>query len=652
MKAKTKKPLNALRFAFSLVTNGGNHRKIEKILLWNDILPPSKTQYNSALDKIAVEVEKEVNESINKWRKSMKENSACSFDGSWIHRRNSYQCVADLVDSRTQKIIAFKLVEKTSIANTEIAANGLEIAALKEIIKEIKDDKRISYFIHDNDTKAVSLISNLNWNVNTILDPNHAGLAFGRRFDTYNLLNRSILNGLKGHLTKFLKCLMHADMTNEEKKKAWANVSNHFLGNHECCPFSHRKPPKIWKEGQKSSENVKILEKFLFDTMFFLENTDRSMNTNLNECFHSLKANYCNKQYSWRKSWKTRIHCAILDINEGFQWRFRVYDRLKLPKLSNDTKNRLIKEYTCELHEKLRKRSVEYRAKESTRRKIKRDELKKQPLIISYNNKKLIQTEIEKLIRKTEFNSIPFTQEIANKRCQKVANKLNTCITSEKTTTIEKIGSLLGELLFYGGFESFTSVYVEKMKTRLIQGTEKLVLEEIIYEELANSPFPREYLDKINQILIQFKFSNRYFDNFPGIKPFGIHFNAIECKWVNTSLLNTNKNMNLEKIIEFQDYLRFQGEFSLFCKEKYQCITSFNHMLSSVQLTKDDKNIICNLVIGGVILLIQRFYSENRISKALEISPKELSKIIKKLRNKTCAILDKEELKINPSSFL
>lgn len=110
--------------------------------------------------------------------------------------------------------------------------------------------------------------------------------------------------------------------------------------------------------------------------------------------------------------------------------------------------------------------------------------------------------------------------------------------------------------------------------------------------------------------------------------------------------------MNLEKIIKFQDYIRFQVEFSLFCKEKYQCITSFNHTLSSVQLTKDDKNIICNIVIGGVILLIQRFYSENRISKALEISPRELSKIIKKLRNKTCAILDKEELKINPSSFL
>ena len=62
LKNETKK-MTSLRFVFSIMVEGGRYAQIERILLWNDFKPPSRTTYYRVLPTIEEEIVNQTQES-------------------------------------------------------------------------------------------------------------------------------------------------------------------------------------------------------------------------------------------------------------------------------------------------------------------------------------------------------------------------------------------------------------------------------------------------------------------------------------------------------------------------------------------------------------------------------------------------------------
>lgn len=362
------KRLNALRFCWTIITNGASYEKIRKVLLWNDLSPPKPSTYAYHIKHLSEKLVELATMSAKKWKSTITPNSACSFDGSWLHRRNSTQCVVEIVDVRTNKIVGFSFQEKNKQTNTEIAGNGLEVAGLRQLIPEFIESN-FKYFIHDKDGKATALLGEAGWNLIEILDPNHAAINLDRRFDIFNKENKNCFYGLKQHLLNFFKKILRMDASIDEKIRYWFNIPDHFLGHHDNCPFKHKNDTYIWNAALKSPEKVKLLNKFLNENIEFIKKSDRSMNTQFNESFHVLKAHYVDKLLSWKSSWQGRIACAILDLNEGPSWRFSMHRNLKLPPLRKEVQDELLEIYKENIRRNTQRRTEEYRHKENIRRK-------------------------------------------------------------------------------------------------------------------------------------------------------------------------------------------------------------------------------------------------------------------------------------------
>ena len=58
--------------------------------------------------------------------------------------------------------------------------------------------------------------------------------------------------------------------------------------------------------------------------------------TQLCENLHSIKAIYADKRVPWQGSWRARVCCPILDVNEPVGWKLTLYSKLGLPHLTPD----------------------------------------------------------------------------------------------------------------------------------------------------------------------------------------------------------------------------------------------------------------------------------------------------------------------------
>jgi hypothetical protein len=291
----------------------------------------------------------------------MTKNTVIAFDGAWSHRRRAKECVVTIIDTRQKKVVDYEVVTKTKCGvpgDWDGSANGMELEALKRLLKRWVGDENVSGVVHDNDAKASKLIHDLKWKVDEYFDPNHVYKQFERR---WNSCPHKHLRGVHARLQMWFRYLMQCDCSIEQKQKLWMNSLEHYKGNHKDCPREHPDSPPGGPliKTEKAAEE---LQHILDETVELLARALRGLNTQLNESFNSLKAKFASKDTSWRVSWPSRIDCTVLQMNSEAEWRIPLAHACFV-ELDDDLIRRMNRKWADEQARRRRRATPEAQAK-------------------------------------------------------------------------------------------------------------------------------------------------------------------------------------------------------------------------------------------------------------------------------------------------
>ena len=151
-----------------------------------------------------------------------------------VHRRNADHCLVDFVDISSGKIVDFEIISKKGQGNDrfEGPSNVMEVEALKVLIPRWINDKRVVAFVHDKDSKSRKLIREMGWQIDELIDCNHAIKSFRRKFQRMKNNATNKLRGLKASLERFFQSLLRIDLPISTKEHLRMNVSEHLSANH------------------------------------------------------------------------------------------------------------------------------------------------------------------------------------------------------------------------------------------------------------------------------------------------------------------------------------------------------------------------------------------------------------------------------------
>lgn len=369
--------LDAARLAFSILVEGAQPEKTLKLLAWNDLRCKKRDKMYKAMKVIGQEIIALAEESMDYERKNLPEGAVIGFDGSWNHRRRGTNCLFSVICRQTGRVIesitVSNKIEKTSPNFCE-HSNLMESHGLRMAVEKLKDFPQIVGYVHDNDGKARKVIEQSGWGIKEYLDPGHALNCFEKKLKKFNKLHPQLLRGIEGSLRKWIRALLKFDGTTEEKMQLWENSVRHYMGDHTLCNHEDREFA-VWDKAA-DPEAINLLKSFLESTKFILEYCKTEFDTQANESLHKLKLKYATKDVKWGDSWKARMMCAVLDRNCA-HWKLLLYERLGLPRLSEETKIFIQTEEDKRIQWKLYVHTDVYREKRYLERKAARQQCKR-----------------------------------------------------------------------------------------------------------------------------------------------------------------------------------------------------------------------------------------------------------------------------------
>jgi hypothetical protein len=115
-------------------------------------------------------------------REKMKPQAVVRIDGGWNHRRNGSAHLLDMIDVGSGRIVDFEMVQKTTASgrgNYEGSSNGMEVEALRRMVKRWEDDQNVAVVVTDQDSKMAKVIRKSR-NVRYEYNANHAKKALDR----------------------------------------------------------------------------------------------------------------------------------------------------------------------------------------------------------------------------------------------------------------------------------------------------------------------------------------------------------------------------------------------------------------------------------------------------------------------------------------
>jgi hypothetical protein len=204
-------------------------------------------------------------------------------------------------------------------------------------------DPNVQYFCHDKDNHAMKILrEELRWLLIEKFDRNHIVKTWKIRFEkaawftpetrdpTKKPRRVNLLGKLESHLLSWFYVFLKADALLEQKNAMWLGAFDHYTNPPPLAPndTSFR-----WKkrDDARAQEQLRL---FLLNTLDLIEQALSEINTQLNESLHALKAKLADKNYPWKGSWRARNAVAVLNVNEGHEWKLRLYDELGFPPLS------------------------------------------------------------------------------------------------------------------------------------------------------------------------------------------------------------------------------------------------------------------------------------------------------------------------------
>jgi hypothetical protein len=245
-----------------------------------------------------------------------------------------------LIDTRLKKVVDFEIIQKSKgkvKGNYLGSSNGMEVEALRRLIPRWTQNTLVVGCVHDSDSKASKAIRDARWHIEQFYDPNHLSKSFDRKWAK---VPHAHLRGLQMKIRKWFNFLIRSDFSPEEKVTFWSNTTQHFIGNHDGCPphkIKAQKRPPLAENPVGQDE----LNQFLDKTKKLIVQWGTGLNTQLCECFNSVKARYADKTTSWKISWDARVMCAILQMNNPEKWKFELFAECGLPELHEEALHRL-----------------------------------------------------------------------------------------------------------------------------------------------------------------------------------------------------------------------------------------------------------------------------------------------------------------------
>jgi hypothetical protein len=250
---------DAKRFVWSVIVEGARYEQQRRVFNWNNIAMPSKWTFYKTVDSICDDLVTFAQASCLKWRGLMTDESSISFDGSWSQRRNAHHCFGALMDPIQRKVVDFETVprsfghQKIFLGDYEGPSKAMECEILRHLAPRWRDDQRVKWFVHDQDSCAMAVLREEGWNLTERFDLNHVIQSWKKMFKKQRKVPinkagekvkcRDVLRGLEIPLLKWFHTIVKLDNDLEAKRKKW-------LGAYEFYIFPPRGLPSgrfVWK---------------------------------------------------------------------------------------------------------------------------------------------------------------------------------------------------------------------------------------------------------------------------------------------------------------------------------------------------------------------------------------------------------------------
>jgi hypothetical protein len=333
---------NAELYAYLLLIHGLQFTQQQQFWAWLDIKTPSKAAYYEAQPTICEVLFAHAHASCAHWKSLMGPDQAVSFDGSWSQRRAALHCFGAFIDPRQKKVVDFEIVEKSQgqyKGDFVGTSQRMESEILKRMGARWNGDN-VTQFCHDKDNHAMKVISDeLEWTLpQEVFDINHVVKTWKILYDKLAWLTPpqtdpskqvrrvNLLRDLETHLLRWFYVVVRTDADLEAKNQLWLGAYEHYINppNDKSFQWERRAEPAAQEH----------LRAFLNGSLELVEEAQTKIWTQLNESLHAMKGKLADKNYPWKGSWRGRNAVAVLNLNEGHEWKLRLYYELHFPTLS------------------------------------------------------------------------------------------------------------------------------------------------------------------------------------------------------------------------------------------------------------------------------------------------------------------------------
>jgi hypothetical protein len=304
-------------------------------------------------------------------REAMHAGATVGIDGSWNHRRHGSDCIVDIYDCGTGRIVDFEIVSKSNHfahGNYEGSSNGMEVEGFKRMVgRWVPSDDKVTHVVTDKDSTLGKAIADSGWGVTHKHDTNHAMKAFEHQWDRMPKEEKKNLNGLRSRLTGWLKTTLHSDEPEDAKIAKWENARQHYRGDHSKCPDTKHEG-YLWRKREEPKAQ-EALDRVISSGSELIRSCDPNLgSTQGNESYHAVKAKYADKRLNYPVSTPTRFGLSVIAHSNVPGWEDELRKECGVPPIPKRYQDELRRATEDRNTRAEVRRTEEYRRQRNARR--------------------------------------------------------------------------------------------------------------------------------------------------------------------------------------------------------------------------------------------------------------------------------------------
>ncbi|OHS99879.1 hypothetical protein TRFO_08182 [Tritrichomonas foetus] len=312
-------------FVLATLSEGLIFSKSYMFLLKCRISPPSKKTFFRVQKSLQKSIIDFTQSSLLQERFLLTEEF--SYDCSWITRRNSKAGFGAFLSTKN-RIFDYDIAIKGE--NYSGTSQHMEVEIFKKLAARWSTNSHLKFIIKDVDVHINSALESLNWKLIEFLDPNHAFGVIKRKIIAYSKLYKTTFKGIKTHLIRYVKILLHDEnQTTEQRLFFWNNIIRHLKDDHHKC--RHTVIVVNWQcNGYSSHEE--IIQELIDSCQEIVKKVNPKFSTQASESLHSVKAKIIPKIYSFSKSIHCRLALSVLQWKQPYTYSrefFRKYQNVQ-----------------------------------------------------------------------------------------------------------------------------------------------------------------------------------------------------------------------------------------------------------------------------------------------------------------------------------